>query len=75
MGSKARRMQTPEQRYQAERDEAWRTENAPALATRADLRAAYGSSNAELDRHVPLTARPPQVAGAAEPKKRRRLWS
>ncbi|MFG2352002.1 hypothetical protein [Streptomyces phaeochromogenes] len=78
MGRKVRNMQTPEQAYQADRDAKWRAENAPALATRADLRAAYGSSSAELDRHVPLTARPPRVAADPEPKKqkkRRGLWS
>jgi hypothetical protein len=66
---RAKNMLTPEQQYQADREQAWRAENAKPLAIRADLRAA-GASRGDLDRHLPLTTKPTPITDKPKPKKR-----
>ena len=71
MARRFKDMQTPEQQYQAQREQAWRADNAEALTTRADLHAVYGVTRTELDRLLPLTSKPEPVTPDAPAKSRR----
>lgn len=71
MGRSFKNTQTPEEQYRAEREQAWRAENAESLHYRG-LLIGLGSkrSEARINEDFPLTPKP-EPADPAAPKKKR----